>query len=89
GLRNDSLWTPQASQQHQHSVLQYLGIQAGPKGNPLVGTLPVEVLTEVFFQLQSGISARNIDLGGTGDRLKNIRFCLMEAKSENGQGFHE
>ena len=33
----------QLNQQHNKSVLQELGFQLGPKGKPLVGTLPSEV----------------------------------------------
>ena len=65
----------QLSQQHQKSVRQELGFQLGPKGKPLVGTLPSEVFREVLANLQSGISARKMDRGGSGDRLRNVRFC--------------
>ncbi|MFM7984741.1 MAG: hypothetical protein ACKPKO_36000, partial [Candidatus Fonsibacter sp.] len=49
----------------------------------------MEVFSGVFSQLQSGISARKIELGGTGDRLKNTRFCVMEAKQERDRDFHD
>ena len=67
----------QASRQHQKSVLEELGVQVGPNGNPLVGTLPFKVFSEVFAKLKSGMSARKIDRGGTGGRLRNIRICLL------------
>ncbi len=38
-------------------------------------------------KLQNRMSARKIHLGGTGDRLKNIRFCLVEAESEKDTDF--
>ena len=57
-------------------------VQVGLNGNLLVGTPPFEVVSEVLTKLQSGTSARKIDRGGTGDRLRNIRFCLLEAKQE-------
>ncbi|MFM7982566.1 MAG: hypothetical protein ACKPKO_24915, partial [Candidatus Fonsibacter sp.] len=41
--RTDEVRKRQASQHHQKSVLAYLGIQVGPNGNLLVGTLHVEV----------------------------------------------
>ena len=69
-------------------MLQELGFQLGPKGKPLVGTLPSEVFSEVLANLQSGISARKMDRGGSGGRLRNVKFCLLEAKHEKGQGFH-
>ena len=62
------------------SVLEELGVQVGPNGNPLVGALPFEVFSEALAKLQSGVNARKIDRGGTRDRLKNIRFYLLEAK---------
>ena len=77
----------QLSQQHNKSVLQELGFQLGPKGKPLVGTLPSEVFREVLANLQSGISARKMDRGGSGDRLRNVRFCLLEAKHEKDRDF--
>ena len=80
--RKDALQKHQASRQHKKSVLEELGVQVGPNGNPLVGAPPFEVLSEVLAKLQSGTSARKIDRGGTGDRLRNIRFCLLEAKQE-------
>ena len=96
--RNDALNKHQASRQHQKSVLEELGVQVGPNGNPLVGTPPFEVFSEVLAKLQSGTSARKIDRGSAGNRLKkkqhkqnktNISFCLLEAKQENKkrQGF--
>ncbi|MFM7985755.1 MAG: hypothetical protein ACKPKO_41220, partial [Candidatus Fonsibacter sp.] len=54
---------------------------------PLVGTLPLEVFSEVFSELQSGTSARKTSRGGTRDRLKNIKLCLMEAKSDREREF--
>ena len=69
-------------------MLQELGFQLVPEGKPLVGALPSEVFREVLANLQSGISARKMDRGGSGDRLRNVRFCLLEAKHEKGQGFH-
>ena len=72
----------QLNHQHKKSVLQELGFQLGPKGKPLVGTLPSEVFREVLANLQSGISARKMDRGGSGGRLRNVRFCLLEAKHE-------
>ena len=71
--RKDALRKHQLSQQHQKSVLQELGFQLGPKGKPLVGKLPSEVFREVL---------------ANRDRLRNVRFCLLEAKHEQGQGFH-
>jgi hypothetical protein len=85
--RNDALKTRQASQQHKKSVLEELGVQVGPNGNPLVGAPPFEVFSEVLAKLQSGLSARNIDRGGTRGRLKNIRFCVLEAKQEMDREF--
>ena len=85
--RKVTLRKHQASRQHQKSVLQELGVQVGPKGNPLVGALPFEVFSEVLAKLQSGMSAFKIDRGSTGDRLRNIRFCVLEAKQERGRGF--
>ena len=87
--RKDALRKHQASRQHHKLVLAELRAQVGPNGNPLVGTLPFEVFSEVLAKLQSGMSASMIDRGGTGDRLRHIRFCLLEAKQEKGQGFHE
>ncbi|MFM7986407.1 MAG: hypothetical protein ACKPKO_44555, partial [Candidatus Fonsibacter sp.] len=57
------------------------------KFNPWVGALPLEVFSEVFSKLQNGMSARTIHLGGTGGRLKTIRFCWMEEKSERDRDF--
>ena len=48
----------------------------------MVGTSPFEVFSEVLAKLQSGASARNIDRGGARDRLKNIKFCVLEAKQK-------
>ena len=83
--RKDAVMKHQASLQRRKAVLQELGVQVGPKGNPLVGALPVEVFSEVLAKLQSGMSTRKIDRGGTGGRLRNIRFCLLEAKQERGR----
>ena len=80
--RKDALKKHQASQQHNKSALEELGVQIGPNGNPLVGTPPFEVFSEVLAKLQSGSSAKKIDRGGTRDRLKNIKFCLLEANQE-------
>jgi hypothetical protein len=85
--RKVTLRKHQASRQHQKSVLQELGVQVDPKGNPLVGTLPSEVFREVLANLQSGISARKMDRGGSGGRLRNVRFCLLEATHEKDSGF--
>jgi hypothetical protein len=63
-------------------VLEELGVQFGPNGNPLGGALPFEVFSEALAKLQSGASARNIDRGGTGDQLRNIRVLFLEAKQE-------
>ena len=52
-----------------------------------VGAPPFEVFSEVLAKLHSGASARHIARGGTGDRLKNIKFCLMEAKQERDRAF--
>ena len=41
----------------------------------------------MFAKLQSGMGARKIDRDGTGDRLKIIRFCLLEAKQERDRAF--
>ena len=38
-------------------------------------------------KLLSGTSARKIDRGGTGGRLRNIKFCLLEAKQEMDRAF--
>ena len=70
-------------------MLEELGAQVGPNGNPLVGTPPFEVFSEVLAKLQSGANARKIDRGGTRDLRKHIKSCLLEAKQEKGQGFHE
>ena len=77
----------QLSQQHKKSVLQELGFQLGPKGKPLVGALPSEVFREALAKLQNGISARKMDRGGSGDRLWNVRFCLLDAKHEKDRDF--
>jgi hypothetical protein len=53
----------------------------------LVGTLPFEVFSEVLAKLHSGMSAKSIDLGGKGDRLRNIRFCLLATKQERDRDF--
>ena len=84
--RKDALKQRQASRQHQKSVLEELGVQAGPNGNPLVGALPFEVFSEVFAKLQSGMNARKIDRGGTRGRLRNTKFCLLQTKQPNGTG---
>ena len=84
--RNDALNKHQASQQHKKSVLEELGALVGPNGNPLVGRPPFEVFSEVLAKVQSGTSARRVDRDGTGDRLRNSRFCLLEAKQEKGTG---
>ena len=63
------------------------GVQVGPNGIPLVWTPPFDVFGGVLAKLQSGSSARNIDRGGTGDRLRNIRFCELEAKQQRGRDF--
>ena len=85
--RKDLLRKHQASQQHQKSVFQELGVQVGPKGHPLLGAPPVEVFSEVLAKVQHGLSARKIDQGGTGDRIRNIRFCLLEALQERDRDF--
>ena len=58
-----------------------------PNGNPLVGTPRFEVFSEVLAKVRSGTSASKIDRGGTGDRLRNARFCLLEAKQETDRAF--
>ncbi|MFM7989404.1 MAG: hypothetical protein ACKPKO_59830, partial [Candidatus Fonsibacter sp.] len=45
----------------------------------------MDVFNEVFAKLQCGMRARKIDLGGTRDGLKNVRFCFMEPESEMGR----
>ncbi|MFM7979046.1 MAG: hypothetical protein ACKPKO_06980, partial [Candidatus Fonsibacter sp.] len=69
----------QTSEQHEKSVLEELGIQVGPK-------LPLEVFSQAFSKLQSGLSARKIDRGGTVDRLKNLRFWFDGGQSIKGEG---
>ena len=39
--------------------------------------LGAHVFTEALAGLQKGGSARRMDLGGSGDRVRNIRFCLF------------
>ena len=51
------------------------------------GSRLFEVFSEVLANLQSGTNVRNIDLGGTMGRLRNIRFCLLEAKQEIDRAF--
>ena len=85
--RKDLLRKHQASHQHQKAVLRELGVEVGPKGYPLVGAPPLEVFSEVLAKVQSGESARKIDQGGTGDRIRNIRFCLLEALQEQDRDF--
>ena len=80
--RKDALKKHQASQQHNKSVLEEQGVQVGPTGNPLVGTPPFEVFSEVLAKLQSGSSARKKDRGGTRGWLEHIKFCLVEANQE-------
>ncbi|MFM7986347.1 MAG: hypothetical protein ACKPKO_44245, partial [Candidatus Fonsibacter sp.] len=43
--RKDALRKHQACRQHQTSVLEELGVQVGPSGNPLVGALPLDVFS--------------------------------------------
>ena len=68
-------------------MLQELGFQLGPKGKPLVATLPSEVFREVLANLQSGVNARRMDRGGSGGRIRNVRFCLLEAEHEKDKDF--
>ena len=85
--RLDLLKKHQASAQHQKSVMQYLDIELGPTGLSLLGAPPLHVFTEALAGLQKGDSARRMDLGGTGDRVRNIRFCLFEALAEVNREF--
>lgn len=82
------LWKKhQASVQHKKSVLQALGVNLGPTGGPLVGAPPLEVFNEVLAHVQRGESMRRMDQGGSGDRIKNVRFCLLEAVNEGHREF--
>jgi hypothetical protein len=37
---------------------------------------------EVLARLQAGASCRRTDQGGTGNRMKNVGFCSLEAMQE-------
>ena len=50
-----------------------------PEGPFLAGSAALHVLTEALAGLQNGESARRMGLGGTVDRMKNVRLCLVEA----------
>ena len=85
--RFDLLKKHQATAQHRKSVMNSLEVDLGPKGLPLLGAPPLHVFTEALALLQNGESARRMDLGGTGDRMKNIRFSLFEALVEVNREF--
>ena len=86
-IRKDILKKHQASLQHQKSVLLALGVNSGPNGAPLLGAPPLELFKQVLAQVQRGESLRSIDAGGTGDRMKNIKFCLLESMMEAEREF--
>jgi hypothetical protein len=86
-LRVDVLRRHQASAQHRRCVLEALEVNLGPKGLALVGAPPLSAFTEALAKLQTGESARRMDQGGTGDRMKNMRFCLLEALAEVNREF--
>jgi hypothetical protein len=86
-IRKDILKKHQASLQHQKSVLLALGVNLGPNGAPLLGAPPLELFKQVLAQVQRGESLRSIDAGGTGDRMKNIKFCLLESMMEADREF--
>ena len=81
--RLDVLKKHQASAQHQKSVMQGLDVD----GLAVLGAPPLHVFTEALAAIQKGDSARRMDLGGTGDRVRNIRFCLFEALAEVNREF--
>jgi len=85
--RKDLLRKHQATAQHQKSVLQALGVDLGPRGTPLLGAPSLEAFNEVLAQVLRGESMRAMDQGGTGDRMKNMRFCLLEALMEEDRAF--
>ena len=85
--RPDVLRKHQETTQHQKSVLLALDLPLGPSGAPLVGAPPLDIFIEALARLQKGESARQTDQGGTGDRIKNIRFCLCEAMMEANREF--
>ena len=86
-VRMDLLKRHQETVQHQKSVLMALDQQLGPSGVPLIGTPPLDLFMEALARLQAGESCRRTDQGGTGDRMKNIRFCLLEAMQETSRDF--
>ena len=86
-IRKDILKKHQASLQRQKSVLLALGVNLGPNGAPLLGAPPLELFKQVLAQVQRGESLRSIDAGGTGDRMKNIKFCLLESMMEADREF--
>jgi len=86
-IRKDLMKKHQLSLQHQKSVLLALGVNLGPTGAPLLGAPPLEVFKHVLVQVQRGQSTRSIDAGGSGDRTKNIKFCLLEAMMEADRAF--
>ena len=89
--RKDAVTKHQASLQRRKAVVQEFmlgGVHAGPKGNPLVGALPVEVFSEVLAKLQSSDERiQDRPRQRAGGRLRNIRFCLLEAKQERDRDF--
>ena len=85
--RKDLLRKHQLSLQHQKSVLLALGVNLGPNGAPLLGAPPLELFKQVLVQVQRGQSTRSIDNGGSGERVKNIKFCLLEAMLEADRAF--